>query len=260
MARIVIVGPGRAGMSVGLAARSAGHEVVALAARRPIETDLARSIPLTSSLPDAEFVFVAVSDDVIAEVAKQLHPPGGSVIAHLSGRTSVDVLSPLGNKIGSMHPLMTLPSGEIGAAALVGAGAAITSRSEAVAGALSVFATSLGMRPFRLPDEAKAAYHAGATAASNYVVAALAVAEQLLDAAGVPLSIAEPLVAASVSNAGRLGSLAALTGPIVRGDIGTVRAQRDAARKAGVEGPFVAMGTATALLVGNWEVMREVLS
>ncbi len=260
MARIVIVGPGRAGMSLGLAARSAGHELVAVASRTSAAVDLALSVPLSGKLPDAEFVFIAVPDDVIGDVAGLLHPPAGAIIAHLSGRTSVDVLAPLGNSVGSLHPLMTLPSPQVGAKALVGSGAAITSRSEAVIGALSVFATSIGMRPFTLPDSAKASYHAGATAASNYVVAALAVAERLLEAAGVPFNVVEPLVAASVSNVFELGGVDALTGPIARGDIGTVRAQRAAARDTGIEDIFVAMGRATALLANTWDVVGEALS
>ncbi len=260
MARIVIVGPGRAGMSIGLAARTAGHEIVALAARKPLATDLAISIPIVSKLPDAEFVFIAVPDDVIGDVAAVLRPPGGAIIAHLSGRTSVDVLAPLGPKVGSLHPLMTLPSGPVGALALAGAGAAITSRSEAVASALTVFADSLGMRPFRLPDSAKDAYHAGATAASNYVVTALALAERLFAAAGVPLEAAKPLVGAAVANVFELGALEALTGPIVRGDVDTVAAQRAAARQAEVEDSFVALGRATALLAGTWETVGEALT
>lgn len=260
MARIVIVGPGRAGMSIGLAARSAGHEIVALAARQPLATDLAVSVPMASKLPDAEFVFIAVPDDVIGDVAGVVRPPGGAIIAHLSGRTSVDVLAPLGSKTGSLHPLMTLPSGAIGSRALAGAGAAITSRSEAVASALTVFADSLGMHPFRLPDSAKGAYHAAATAASNYVVTALALAERLFAEAGVPLDVAEPLVTAAVANVFELGALEALTGPIVRGDVGTVAAQRAAAREAGVEDSFVALGRATALLAGTWGTVGEALT
>lgn len=260
MDRIVIVGPGRAGMAVGLAARNAGHHVVALVSRRPIAGDLAPNIMLGSPIPEAEFVFVAVRDDAIGEVVARINPTGTPIVAHLSGRTSVDVLAPLGSRVGSFHPLMTLPSGEVGAAALAGAGAAITSHSPDVVDRLSAFATSLGMRPFLLPDEAKDSYHAAATAASNYVVVSLAVAERLFEAAGVAPDAAGPLIGASIANVEQMGARAALTGPIARGDIETVLAQRAAARSAGVEEAFVALGTATAFVAGTWETMREALS
>ena len=259
MARIVIVGPGRAGLALGLAASAAGHEIVALISRRPTDAQLAPRLTLFDPIPAVDFVFVAVSDDAIAEVAAQIDPPTGAIIVHMSGRTSVDVLARLGEGVGSFHPLMTLPSPEVGARALAGAGVAVTSRSSAVIESLVEFGESLNMRPFVVEDRDKAAYHAGASAASNYVVSALAIADELFKAAGLTLDFATPLVEASVANANALGAKAALTGPIVRGDIGTVRAQREAAQEAGVEAAFVAMARATASLIGMTDEMEEVL-
>lgn len=259
MARIVIVGPGRAGLALGLAAATAGHEIVALMSRRPTPAQLAPRLPLSGPIPSVDFVFVAVSDDAIAEVAAQIDPPADAIVAHMSGRTSVDVLARIGSHVGSFHPLMTLPSPEIGARALAGAGVAVTSRSPEVIMALVEFGESLNMRPFVVSDRDKATYHAAASAASNYVVAALAVADELFKVAGLTLDVATPLIEASVANATSMGGKDALTGPIVRGDVGTVRAQREAAQDAGVGEAFVAMARATATLIGTTEEMDEVL-
>ncbi len=259
MARIVIVGPGRAGLALGLAAAAAGHEIVALVSRTQTAAQLAPRLTLSDPIPVVDFVFVAVSDDAIAEVAAQIDPPTAAIVAHMSGRTSVDVLGRIGNRVGSFHPLMTLPSPEMGARALAGAGVAVTSRSTEVVVSLMEFGESLKMRPFVVDDRDKAAYHAAASAASNYVVAALAVADELFKAADLSLDVAAPLIDASVSNAMALGAKDALTGPIVRGDVGTVRAQREAAQEAGVGEAFVAMARATATLIGMTDEMDEVL-
>ena len=101
----------------------------------------------------------------------------------------------------------------------------VTANEDYLADRLFALATSLGMHPFELHDEAKPLYHAAAAAASNYSLAALAMSHRLFEAAGVPFSAARPLVEAVVANAFDLGPQAALTGPIVRGDLGTVRSQ-----------------------------------
>ena len=85
-------------------------------------------------------------------------------------------------------------------------------------------ARDLGATPFRLADERRPLYHAAAVFASNHVVATSAVAERLFRDAGLPdpLAAMEPLQAATVENIARIGPRAALTGPAVRGDAGTV--------------------------------------
>jgi predicted short-subunit dehydrogenase-like oxidoreductase (DUF2520 family) len=91
---------------------------------------------------------------------------------------------------------------------------------------------ALGGTPAMIAPEAKAVYHAGAVFASNYLVTALAVAERLLEAAGMPVEAAReallPLARATLENVAALGPAAALTGPVARGDAATVRRHRAA--------------------------------
>lgn len=268
--RIIIAGPGRAGGALAIAADRAGHQVVALLARRPSEITVASLLdvpfaPWDEPLPGADLLVVAVRDDAIGEVAERLAPQVGEIAAavHLSGLKSVAALEPLaaaGLEVGGFHPLQTLPDPLRGADALAGAHVAVTARG-ALLLELHALAQSLGLRVFELADEQKAVYHAAAAASSNYVVAALSVAARLFDAAGVDREVSRPLVEAVVANALDLGPERALTGPIARGDAGTVAAQVAAVRAAApdVHAAFVALGRVTAELAGTGEQMSEAL-
>jgi predicted short-subunit dehydrogenase-like oxidoreductase (DUF2520 family) len=109
------------------------------------------------------------------------------------------------------------------------------------------------MHPIDLDDRAKPAYHAGAAAASNFVVAALAIAHDLLEAAGVPFAAAEALSRQVLTNAFALGPAAALTGPIARGDRTTVAGHLAAARQVSdsIGRQFRLMAEATAIRAGT---------
>jgi predicted short-subunit dehydrogenase-like oxidoreductase (DUF2520 family) len=205
-------------------------------------------------LPPADLLVVAVVDSHISEVASRLAPCIDHIAyaVHLSGFGSVGLLSALndaGMVTGSFHPLQTLPSPTEGARALAGSWVAVTAGSE-LRDHLGSLATSLEMRPFDLADDQKPAYHAAASAASNFVVAALALSERLFAAAGVPKAAARPLTERVVENAYSLGAGAALTGPIARGDWPTVSGQIAAADALGVGEAYLAMARATALLAG----------
>lgn len=236
--RIALVGPGRAGTALATAMRRAGHDIVAVAARdrkdaeRVAEGLDASPVVIGDSLPQADLVLIAVRDDAIGEVAGEMAPVVGDAggVVHLSGATSVDALEPIaatGVATGSFHPLQTIPTPEVGAERLDGAWVAVTA-SPPLRETLHELAASFGGRPFDLDDDQKATYHAAASAAANFPVAALAVAHDLFEAAGVPFDAAAPLVDAVVANAFELGPQAALTGPVARGDAGTVAAQLDA--------------------------------
>ncbi|NIR35990.1 MAG: DUF2520 domain-containing protein, partial [Actinobacteria bacterium] len=105
-------------------------------------------------------------------------------------------------------------------------------REDYLADRLFELATSIGMHGFELDDSDKALYHAAAAAAANFPLAALAMSRNLFEAAGVPFDAAGPLVEAIVANAFEMGPADALTGPIARGDVGTVAAQLAAIRDA----------------------------
>jgi predicted short-subunit dehydrogenase-like oxidoreductase (DUF2520 family) len=138
---------------------------------------------------------------------------------------------------------------------------AITSDDDLLADRLFAFASSLGAHPFELADDQKPLYHAAAAAAANFTLAALAISRRLFESAAVDFAAAGPLVAAVIDNAMELGPEAALTGPVSRGDVGTVRAQVAAVAAAVPEllEPFVAMVRATAAIAGTAGVIEEAL-
>ena len=232
---IVVAAPGRAGGAIALAAAGAGHNIVALVSRSPVGSCLGH-FPLLGyddPLPLADLLVVAARDNAIGAVAAMLvdeaGPPAAAI--HLSGYTPVGALQVLaegGWEVGSFHPLQTLPTAELGAAALAGSAVAVTA-AEPLRSRLWQLATDLGLVPFDLDDSSKPAYHAAATAASNYVVATLGIADELFAACGVPLQVARSLTEAVVANAYSLGPRAALTGPIARQDWDTVIGQVAAA-------------------------------
>ncbi|MGB5168333.1 MAG: Rossmann-like and DUF2520 domain-containing protein [Acidimicrobiia bacterium] len=265
--RIVLVGPGRAGQSVAIAANGAGHEVVAVAAR-DTEQALsvarrlnARVVAIGEPIPAVDLIIIAVRDHAIGEVAGQIAPVARNAAAravHLSGATPVSALAPLaaqGLAIGSLHPLQTLPTPDRGARSLAGSWMAVTA-DEPLRSELRSFATSLGGIPFDLRDSDRTAYHAAAAAAANFPTAAFAIAQRLLESTSVPFDALRPLVDRIVTNVFELGAGASLTGPIARGDVETVGAQIEAVRIAAPDlaAAFEAMVTATADVAASLKI------
>ena len=264
--RVSIIGPGRAGGALAIAARAAGHHLAAVVtgpsgavpatvADRVVEPSRLSEIPV-------DLTIVAVRDDDIAGVASrlaQLRPPTDATV-HLSGFTSVTALGDGLGATGSFHPLQTLPAPEAGARALAGSHVAVTTRSERLRNLLFELATDLGMKAFELSDERKPAYHAAAAAAANHVVEALAVAEDLFRAASVDPVVAQPLTRRVVDNVFEMGALASLTGPVARGDIGTVRGHLASADAIGAGREFRLLTEALALRAGQPEIASEARS
>lgn len=232
-----IIGPGRAGLGLALALKRAGVRVLGVHGRRPKPAP--RGVTLTAGgappwLPEAGVVFLAVRDDALRPLVAELVEAGGlahgQVALHLSGALTHDVLEPLGAAgaaLGSMHPLMTV-SEEPGRAARLFKGACFALEGDLRAvEAADALVRRLGGMPAFIAPEAKAAYHAGAVFASNYMLTCLATAEGLLEDAGMTRETARaallPIARATVDNVGRQGPEAALTGPIARGDVETIR-------------------------------------
>ncbi len=187
----------------------------------------------------ADLVLLAVPDDAILEVATALRPRSGSVVAHLSGVHPATVLRPAvgeGVAVGAFHPLVAFADVERAAAALRGAAVAIDGDPAATV-VLRALAEALGGRAVTLaatgdPARAKAAHHAAAVLAAGGFVALLDVIAELGRVAGLDeaaaVEVYGSLVHQGLANAGELGIGAALTGPVVRGDAGTLRAHVDA--------------------------------
>ena len=237
-----MVGPGRAGLALGLALRRAGAVArLSYSGRRPAPPDHPLFRPphpagwaadLRPPHPSPDLLLLAVPDDALADVAAELarHDlPAGLPVLHASGSLGAEVLDPLaraGCAVGSLHPLVALATPESGAARLRGAFFAVEGDPAARAAAESLVRALDG---HLLPVAAggKARYHAAAVLASNFVVALLATAERWMAEAGVPTEQARPalasLAAGAVAEAGRLGPEAALTGPLARGDVETLQ-------------------------------------
>lgn len=216
-----------------LAAVRAGHEIAGVLSRSPTSTAYGPPLDWGDPLPDCDLLLIAVRDDAIPEVATRLAPLADSVpvAAHMSGFTPVTALEALGSvgiEIGGFHPLQTLPDPERGADALRGAFVGVGGGSGATS-VLTELAESLGMATFPLADESRPAYHAGAAAASNFVITALATAGDLMLEARIDPIVTRPLVEQAVANLYELTSESPLTGPIARGDITTVAGQLRAA-------------------------------
>lgn len=175
--------------------------------------------------PDAELVLLCVPDRAIGQVAAET--PTGPWIAHVSGATPLAALDPHVRRFG-LHPLQTF-SKSLGPEQLDGAWAAVTAESDDASAVGWWLAEILGLRPFELADDARAAYHAGASMASNYLVTLRAAAGSLLEAAGAPPEALDPLIRGVVDTDFEL------TGPIARGDWETVERHRDAIRAAAPE-------------------------
>ncbi len=226
-APIAVIGRGRLGMSLARGARAAGFDV-RLAGRDGVE----------AACTDAEIALLCVPDaeiEAACAAVAELHPPP-RFVAHPSGATPLGALERAresGSEVFSIHPLQTVPDGE---ATLAGAPAAISGSSpEALERARSL-AGALGMRPFEVPEDARAAYHAAASMASNFLVTLEESAADLLAAAGVEdaRELLAPLVLQSAANWAERGP-AALTGPIARGDEATVARHLEALADAAPE-------------------------
>jgi predicted short-subunit dehydrogenase-like oxidoreductase (DUF2520 family) len=163
---------------------------------------------------DAELALLCVPDTAIADTARDLVP--GQWVAHVSGATPLRALDPHTRRFG-LHPLQTFTRSR-GAEQLDGAWAAVTAESEEARRHGHELASTLGLRPFDLADDARPAYHAGAAIASNYLVTLHRAATRLFEAAGAPPEALVPLMMRTIENGFDL------TGPIARGDWDTVDA------------------------------------
>jgi predicted short-subunit dehydrogenase-like oxidoreductase (DUF2520 family) len=165
--------------------------------------------------PSPDLVLLCVPDRAIAEVAASVEC--GPWVAHVSGATPLAVLAPHTRRFG-LHPLQTFTLRR-GPEQLDGAWGAVTAETD------EATAVATGLRPFALADERRAAYHAGAAIASNYLVTLRHAAGALLESAGAPPEALDPLMLRTIENGFEL------TGPIQRGDWETVDRHLQAIRR-----------------------------
>jgi predicted short-subunit dehydrogenase-like oxidoreductase (DUF2520 family) len=173
----------------------------------------------TLAYPDV--VLLCVPDAEIAAAAAQF--PDDQLLGHCSGASGLEIL---GHHRGfSFHPLTSVT---MAGADFRGVGAALDATDPEALHLAGELAAALGMEPFSLLAEDRAAYHAAASMAANFLVTLEASAEQLAETTGLDRRLLIPLVRASVENWAALGAERALTGPVARGDLGTIARQRTA--------------------------------
>lgn len=259
--RVGVVGAGRVGAVLAAALRSAGHEIVSVAgesdASRQRAADLLPGVPVlkpTAVARGCEVLLLTVPDDMLANVADMLAASGalreGQYVVHTSGRHGLAVLAPaaaVGARPVAMHPAMTFTGTAVDLGRLAGCVFGLTAGS-ADRPLVEALVADLGGRAMWVPEEMRTLYHAGLAHGANHLVTLVTEAMEMLSAAGAddPASTLRPLLTAALDNAFEHGD-AALTGPIVRGDAGTVQAHlEDLAANAPQTLPsYVAMARAT---------------
>ncbi|GAB4009287.1 Rossmann-like and DUF2520 domain-containing protein [Nocardioides ultimimeridianus] len=236
--RVGVIGAGRVGSVLAAALRAAGHEIVAVAgesdASRRRAADLLPGVPLhkpTTVARKADLLLLTVPDDMLSNVVTMLSESGalraGQYVVHTSGAHGLAILEPaarVGARAVALHPAMTFTGTAVDLDRLTGCVFGLT------AGPLERplaerLVNDLGGRATWVPEEMRTLYHAGLAHGANHLVTLVSEAMGILAAAGVDdtAGTLRPLLQAALDNALTQGD-AALTGPIVRGDIKTVAA------------------------------------
>lgn len=230
------IGTGVVATALARGLRDAGYEVVAVYGRNRRRAEaLAQSLSgavvaaSRQAVADAaDIVVLAVSDDAIAPVAASIRWSPGRAAIHCNGAASLDLLraaSDAGAEVGVLHPLQSFASADQARRLMRGSAFRVEASSGRLQGLLEQMAIAVGGRPFVLGAN-PTLYHVSAVLASNYLVTLLDLAAALWPALGATreegLRALLPLVRCTIENVDRLGIPAALTGPIARGDAGTV--------------------------------------
>jgi predicted short-subunit dehydrogenase-like oxidoreductase (DUF2520 family) len=233
---IGIVGAGAVGTALGVALSRGGWPIQAVASRDPDRRERFRALVDVERvfvdpepiLDEVELIILAVPDDAVGPLAGSLRMYSGQAMIHTSGVLGADVLAPAmaaGTQIGAFHPLVAVADTERAVAAFHGATVAIEGDDQ-LAAMLGEMAEAIGAHPVRLAPGSKAAYHAAAVLAAGGFIALLDAIAELGRAAGLDeagsLAIYGPLIEGTLDNARALGIRQALTGPMTRGDIGTL--------------------------------------
>jgi predicted short-subunit dehydrogenase-like oxidoreductase (DUF2520 family) len=248
LGQVGVIGAGAVGSAIARALSARGAHVATVASRTA-----AHSETLASALPDgmgvasadevaavSDVVIVAVPDDAIAQVAAETHWRAEQLVLHLSGAQGAEALEAAraqGARVAALHPLMTFPrtaepsTTEAILRRLAGCAWAFEANDETSVDQLTSIIEALDGRAIRLTAADRAPYHLAAVLASNYVVTLLAAAARLWGTFGArsdtALEALLPLTRAAVEQMETVGLPDALTGPIARGDLGTVRTHLD---------------------------------
>jgi predicted short-subunit dehydrogenase-like oxidoreductase (DUF2520 family) len=230
--RVVVVGVGRLGSAICVQLRKADWPVT-VRTQSPAGRRQAKRLGLVeadaAAMSRAELCLLTVPDAAVAAVARSVAPLLGKMtgLVHCAGALTLEALQPAaaGRPTGSFHPLVSVTGPET---PLAGHSVAIATRSRVLAPLLGRLAEALGLRPLRVPESGRAAYHAGAAMVASGLVSLRDARIAAWRAAGVPEREATAALAAlmrsALAGAELIGTVAAFTGPVVRGDAEVVQA------------------------------------
>ncbi len=249
MIKLGFIGAGTVGTALAVRLRERGYPVVAAASRTPASARrLAEMVPGCrvydegqGVADEAELVFITTPDDALAGVAAQVRWHPGQGVVHTSGACSLDVLEParrLGAQVGAIHPLQTFASIQQAIENLPGSTFALEAQGELL-DKLRDIARALGGDIVELRAGDRVLYHAAAVFACNYWVTLVKLAADLWGGFGVPTDQAVkaliPLLRGTLNNLAQVGLPQALTGPIARGDVGTIKRHIEALERKAPE-------------------------
>lgn len=230
---VAVVGAGRVGPVLGAALRAAGHRLTGIAARSRTNAERVEAL-----LPDvpwiapadafaADLVLLAVPDDVLRPLVVELAPNvrAGQLVVHTCGLHGLDVLAPVAERGAlplALHPAMTFTGTSLDLQRLLGAAVAVTS-SPVLSPVADALVREWGATPVVVADADRPLYHAALAHGANHLVTLVS---QAVDAARAAVGedaerVLRPLLQAALEGALRDGD-AALTGPVARGDVGTI--------------------------------------
>jgi predicted short-subunit dehydrogenase-like oxidoreductase (DUF2520 family) len=245
MLKIGFIGAGTVGTALAVRLSTKGFQVVAVSSRSQTSAEnLARTISSCRTFNNhqdvaatAELVFITTPDDAIAKIASQVKWHAGQSVVHCSGADSTDILQPAkksGAHVGVFHPLQTFASTKQAIENIAGSTFALEAEPPLL-DTLKDMATALDGQWIELKASDKVIYHAAAVIACNYMVTLVKLATDLWQTFSIPPHQATqallPLLRGTITNIDTVGIPQCLTGPIARGDTGTIRKHLDALQK-----------------------------
>ena len=245
MLKLGFIGAGTVGTALAVRLNSKGYQVVAISSRSQTSAEnLARAIKgchgfnNNQDVADAsELIFITTPDDAITTVVSQIKWHAGQSVVHCSGADSADILEPakkLGAYVGVFHPLQTFANAKQAIENIPGSTFVVEAETPLL-DTLKDMATTLGGHWMELKASDKVLYHTAAVIACNYMVTLVKLATDLWQTFSIPPHQATqallPLIRGTIRNIDTVGIPQCLTGPIARGDIGTIKKHLDALQK-----------------------------
>ena len=245
MLKLGVIGAGTVGTALAVRLSSNGYQLAAVSSRSQSSAQkLAGAVggcPVFENgqgvADTAELVFITTPDDAIASVASKIQWHAGQSVVHCSGADSIDILKPAkksGAYVGVFHPLQTFASVKQAIDNMPGSTFALEAE-EPLLSTLKDMAAALDGHWVELKAGDKVAYHTAAVIACNYLVTLVKLATDLWQTFAIPphqaIQALLPLLRGTINNIDTVGIPQCLTGPIARGDTGTIKKHLDALQK-----------------------------